>query len=274
MWMVDNYNVSVQRACDCVSLCRSMFYYKAHMRSDSLLRMRIGEIARTRVRYGFRRIHVLLRREGFKDNHKRVYRIYREDGLNLRTKRPRRNRAGAHRLERIQNARINKIWSMDFVQDSLYNSSRFRILAVVDNFSKKCLGLLAGKSLKGADVVSELHNIALIENCIPDRIQCDNGSEFISKEVDKWAYDNKVTLDFSRPGKPTDNPYIESFNGKFRDECLSVNWFLSLEDAKTKIEHYKSEYNNFRPHSSLDDLSPKEFINLHANVPETLTKVV
>lgn len=270
IWLMDQYKVSANRACKCVLLARSMFYYKSHRRDDTLLRIRMNEIARTRIRYGFWRIYILLKREGFSDNHKRVYRIYREEGLNLRTKRPRRNRAGAHRLERVEVNTLNRVWSMDFVQDALYNGERFRILTVVDNFSKKCLGLLVGKSLKGADVAMELQQICLIENCNPERIQCDNGSEFISKDVDKWAYENNVILDFSRPGKPTDNPYIESFNGKFRDECLSVNWFLSLEDAKQKIDDWKWEYNYFRPHSSLDDLSPQEFIILHTNNPETL----
>lgn len=270
VWLIENYKVSIQRACKCTLLARSMFYYRSHRRDDSVLRMRMKEIASTRVRYGFWRIFILLHREGFTDNHKRVYRIYREEGLNLRTKRPRRNRAGAHRLDRVDNSSINKVWSMDFVQDSLFNGSKFRILTVVDNFSKKCLDLLVGKSLKGIDVATLLDQICLIENCTPERIQCDNGSEFISKEVDKWAYEKGITLDFSRPGKPTDNPYVESFNGKFRDECLSVNWFLSLDDAKEKIEAWKWEYNYFRPHSSLDDLSPQEFINLHQIHPETL----
>lgn len=269
IWLINQYQVSINRACKCVLLARSMFYYKSERRDDTILRMRINEIAKTRIRYGFWRIYILLKREGFTDNHKRVYRIYREEGLNLRAKRPRRNRAGAHRLERIEITTLNKAWSMDFVQDALYNGERFRILIVVDNFSKKCLSLLVGKSLKGSDVASELQQICLIENCNPERIQCDNGSEFISKDVDKWAYENGVILDFSRPGKPTDNPYVESFNGKFRDECLSVNWFLSLEDARQKIDDWKWEYNYFRPHSSLDDLSPQEFINLQNN-PETL----
>lgn len=127
---------------------------------------------------------------------------------------------------------------------------------------------MVGKLLKGSDVAYELQQICLIENCNPERIQCDNGSEFISKDVDKWAYENGVILDFSRPGKPTDNPYVESFNGKFRDECLSVNWFLSLEDDRQKIDDWKWEYNYFRPHSSLDDLSPQEFINLHKITPK------
>lgn len=270
IWLKVNFQVSVSRACQCVLLARSMFYYKSNRRDDSLLRMRINEIAKTRIRYGFWRIFILLRREGFTDNHKRVYRIYREEGLNLRTKRPRRNRAGAHRFERIENSGLNKVWSMDFLQDALFNGSRFRILAVVDNFSKKCLGLVVGKSLKGVDVVNQLKEICLVENCKPERIQCDNGSEFISKEVDKWAYENGVILDFSRPGKPTDNPYVESFNGKFRDECLSTNWFLSLEDAREKIDYWKREYNFFRPHSSLNDLAPQEFINLQSQDPKTL----
>ena len=158
---------------------------------------------------------------------------------------------------------------MDFVQDALFNGSRFRILAVVDTYSKKCLSLVVVKSLKGEDVRQELDNISLCEGVLPERIQCDDGSEFISKEIDRWAYEKKVTLDFSRPGKPTDNPYIESFNGKFRDECLSTNWFLDMEDAQQKIEDWKWEYNHFRPHSALDDLSPQEFIKLHENTPET-----
>lgn len=273
LWLIESYQISVQHACRCVLLARSVFYYKPHSREDRLLRMRINEIAKTRVRYGFKRIYILLKREGFTDNHKRVYRIYKEEGLNLRSKRPRRNRAGAHRLERIENSKINNVWSMDFVQDSLYNGNRFRVLTVVDNFSKKCLGLMAGKSLKGIDVVNQLERICNMESCKPERIQCDNGSEFISKEVDKWAYENGITLDFSRPGKPTDNPYVESFNGKFRDECLSVNWFLSLEDAKQKIEDWKWDYNLFRPHSSLNHLTPQEFINLHKKeerIPKTL----
>jgi putative transposase len=274
IWLKTNFQVSVSRACQCVLLARSMFYYKAERRDDSLLRMRINEIARTRIRYGFWRIFILLRREGFTDNHKRVYRIYREEGLNLRSKRPRRHRACAHRLERVENSSINKVWSMDFVQDALFNGSRFRILAVVDNFSKKCLGLVVGRSMKAVDVVAALSEICLVENIFPGYIQCDNGSEFISKELDKWAYEHKVTLDFSRPGKPTDNPYVESFNGKFRDECLSVNWFLDLEDAKEKIELWRWDYNLLRPHSSLNDLSPQEFINLQQNTSETLIKVV
>jgi putative transposase len=276
-WLVSNYRVSIQRACRCVKLVRAMYYYKRHRRDDTLLAMK--EIANTRVRYGFRRIFVLLKREGFSDNHKRVYRVYKACGLNLRTKRPRRSRSAEHRLERLDTQGINKVWSMDFVQDALFNGERFRVLTVVDNCTgppggKICHALLAGKSLRGIDVVGELGRICLIEGRFPGRIQCDNGSEFISKEMDLWAYSNSVTLDFSRPGKPTDNPYVESFNGKFRDECLSVNWFLPLDDAREKIEDFRWEYNHFRPHSALNDLTPKEFVNLHQETPETLLSTV
>lgn len=278
-WLISNYRVSIQRACWCVKLVRAMYYYKHHRRDDTLLAMRMKEIANTRVRYGFQRIFVLLKREGFSDNHKRAYRIYKACGLNLRTKRPRRNRSAEHRLERLDTQGINKVWSIDFVQDALLNGERFRVLAVVDNCTgppggKICHGLLAGKSLKGMDVVAELARVCLVEGCRPERIQCDNSSEFISKEMDLWAYSNGVTLDFSRPGKPTDNPYVESFNGKFRDECLSVNWFLSLDDVREKIEDFRWEYNHFRPHSALDDLTPKEFVNLHQGTPETLLSSV
>lgn len=206
-----------------------------------------------------------MKREGFTDNYKRVCRIYKGEGLNLRTKRPRRNRAGAHRLERLENNCLNKIWSMDFVQDALFNGIRFRILSIVDNYSEKCLNLTVGQSLKGRDVVDQLEQLKLFEGLIHERIKCDNRSEFISKEVDKWAYENEVTLYFSRPGKPTDNPYVESFNGKLRDECLSVNWSLLLEDTSNKINSWKEDYNSFRPHSSLNDLTLVEFIILQSN---------
>lgn len=271
MWLQDHFRVPVRRACRIVLLGHSMYYYRHTPREDSLLRLRMREIAQTRIRYGFWRIFILLRREGFRDNHKRAYRVYKEEGLNLRSKRPRRSRSAAHRLERLDTPALNRVWSMDFLQDALFNGSRFRILSVVDNYSKKCLSLLVGKSLRGSDVQQELSNIALYEGTVPQRIQCDNGSEFISKEVDRWAYENKVTLDFSRPGKPTDNPYVESFNGKCRDECLSINWFLSLEDACEKIEDWRWEYNHFRPHSALGDLSPQEFIKLHENTPPNST---
>jgi putative transposase len=229
------------------------------------------EIAQVRVRYGFWRIFILLRREGWRDNHKRVYRLYKEEGLNLRSKRPRRSKAASHRLERLELSSNHECWSMDFVADQLFDGRKFRCLTIVDNYSRQCPGILVGQSLKGEDVVTALGRIRQETDTLPKRIQVDNGSEFISKALDKWAYENKVTLDFSRPGKPTDNAFIESFNGSFRDECLNVNWFLSMEDAKEKIEAWRQEYNGFRPHSSLGDRTPEEWLKENIVKPEFST---
>ena len=220
--------------------------------------MRIREIAETRIRYGFWRIYILLRREGWKDNHKRAYRIYKEEGLNLRTKRPRRRKAAAHRVERPKLSSISQCWSMDFVSDQLFNGRRIRALAIVYNYSRECMKIHVAKSIKGSDVVKVLRQLEGTGRKIPPRIQVDNGSEFISKALDLWAYEKQVTLDYSRPGKPTDNPYIESFNGSFRDECLNVHYFMSVEDAPQMIDQWVWEYNHFRPHSSLSDLTPNE----------------
>lgn len=258
---MDSYRISIQRACFLVLLHRSMYYYQSQARDEQAIRRRMREIAMTRVRYGLDRIHVLLKREGWKDSRNRVYRLYKLEGLNLRSKRPRRSRSCSHRLDRLNVSNIHQSWSMDFVSDQLYDGRRFRALTVVDNYSRKCLAIYPGQSIKGEDVVQVMEMIKEKELQLPERIQVDNGSEFISKALDKWAYENNVTLDFSRPGKPTDNPYIESFNGSFRDECLNVNWFLSLEDAEQKIEAWRKEYNEFRPHSSLSNLTPDQVHN-------------
>jgi len=263
-FLMKDYRVSVRTACSTVLLPRSMYYYKSRMRDDALLRFRMREIASVRVRYGMERIFVLLRREGFKDNFKRIYRLYKLEGLNLRSKRPRRNRAGAHRTNRNPATRINECWSMDFVSDALFDGRKFRALTIVDNYSRKCLAIYPDQGIKGEKVVEIMQKITA-ENGFPKHIRVDNGSEFISKVLDKWAYENEVVLDFSRPGKPTDNAFIESFNGSFRDECLNTNWFLSLEDAHQKIENWRQEYNHFRPHSSLNNLTPEELINQEKN---------
>ena len=246
-----------------------MWYYKVHKREDRPVRARIKEIAATRVRYGYNRIHALLRREGWKDNKKRIHRIYKEEGLNLRSKSPRRNKAAAHRLERPGLERVYQCCSMDFVADQLFDGREFRVLTLVDNFSRQCIAARVGQSIKGSDVVRIMEEIKSIQRILPERIQVDNGSEFISKELDRWAYENNVTLDFSRPGKPTDNPFIESFNGSFRDECLNVNWFLSLDDAVQKITAWRDEYNNFRPHSSLNNLTPNEAAKRYQKSPKS-----
>tara|TARA_R110002096_G_scaffold99_5_gene449 strand:- start:10356 stop:11129 length:774 start_codon:yes stop_codon:yes gene_type:complete len=246
-----------------MQLSRSTYYYQSRKPTDAVLRKRINELAAARLRYGYQRIYILLRREGWHVNHKKVYRLYCEEGLNLRSKRPRRRRAAAHRMERPELTGVDQCWSMDFVADNLFNGRRIRALTVVDNFSRECMAIHVAHGIKGEQVVGVMEHLNQCYARQPLRIQVDNGSEFISKALDRWAYEHQITLDFSRPGKPTDNPFIESFNGSFRDECLNVNWFLSLNDAKEKIESWRMEYNQFRPHSSLDDLTPEEFYRKH-----------
>ena len=158
---------------------------------------------------------------------------------------------------------------MDFVADQLFDGRKFRALTLVDNFSRQCMAIRIGQSIRGIDVVRIMEEIKNEHKIIPERIQVDNGSEFISKDFDRWAYENKVILDYSRPGKPTDNPFIESFNGSFRDECLNVNWFLSMEDAEEKISTWREEYNSFRPHSSLNDLTPNEVVEMYQKSPKS-----
>ena len=223
------------------------------------MRMRIKELAAVRVRYGYKRIHVLLQREGWNINDKRVYRIYCEEGLNLRKKRSKKRTNEHFRMSRETARDINDCWSMDFASDSLFNGRRFRALTVVDIFSRECLGIEVDQGIKGEDVVNMLDYIKSLRG-VPRVIRCDNGPEFVSKVLDRWAYENKVTLDFSRPGKPTDNAFAESFIGSFRDECLNANWFLSLEDARDKIEAWRVDYNEYRPHSSLDYKTPDDFV--------------
>lgn len=257
--LLNNYRASVHQVCGAIMLHRSVWYYKSQKnRDDTVLKHRIKEIANTRIRYGYQRIYILLRREGWRDNKKRVYRLYKEEGLNLRSKRPRRSKSAAHRLDRINFTEKNQCWSMDFVADQLFDGKKFRSLTVIDNYSRKCLGIMVGQSINGEQVATFMDYVKQKEQGSPNRIQVDNGSEFISKSLDKWAYDNSVMLDFSRPGKPTDNAFIESFNGSFRDECLNTNWFLSLQDAEEKIERWRIEYNEYRPHSSLNGLTPSE----------------
>lgn len=265
--LVDRYRVGVRRACTLLRQSRSAWYYQPAHNDDGPLLRRIEEIAAVRVRYGFWRIYVLLRREGWQVNHKRVYRLYRQAGLNLRRKRPRRRKAAAHRLDRVILTHPNQCWSMDFVADALFDRRRFRALTVVDNFTKESLAIEVAQQLKGEDVVAVMQRLQG-ERGVPDRIQTDTGSEFISLALDRWAYDQGVTMDHSRPGKPTDNPFIESFNGSFRDECLNTHWFMSLDDARQKIESWRQDYNHFRTHSSLGDVPPAEFAAKFTTLPQ------
>lgn len=229
------YQVSERRACRVAKVHRPLVRYQRRADDQAALRMRIREIAAVRVRYGYQRIHVLLRREGWLVNHKRVYRLYCLEGLHLRCKRPRRHVSAAHRVERVLASRPDESWSMDFVSDALFDGRRLRALTVIDNFTRESLAVEVDQGITGQRVAEVLEGISSTRGSFPERIFLDNGPEFVSKALDLWAYEHGVTLDFSRPGKPTDNAMIESFNGRLRDECLNVNWFLSLEDARAKI---------------------------------------
>lgn len=200
----------------------------------------------------------MLQREGWQDNHKRVYRLYRAEGLSLRHKRPKRNKSARLRQPKSIVTAINEIWSMDFVSDALFDGRRLRALTVVDNYTRESLAIDVGQSLKGEDVVRVLTMI-VAERGVPQTIKVDNGSEFISKAMDRWAYEHGVELDFSRPGTPTDNAKVESFNGRFRQECLNEHWFLSLDNARGKIAAWRQYYNESRPHSALQWETPAEF---------------
>lgn len=178
----------------------------------------------------------------------------------MRLKPPKRRVSSKQRKETVSAVRRNECWSMDFVADALFDGRRIRILTIVDNFTRENLNVSAKFRFKGVDVANTLDEV-IRRYGIPKTIKVDNGPEFISKEVDLWAYSHKVELDFSRPGKPTDNAFIESFNGRFRQECLNQHWFLSLEDAELKIKAWSEDYNKERPHSSLGNMTPEEFIN-------------
>lgn len=220
--------------------------------------MRLRELAMARIGYGYRRLHILIAREGWSVNHKRVYRLYKEEGLAMRKRPPRRRKSCLKRELRPAAARKNECWSMDFMSDELFDGRRIRLLTIVDIHTRESLAIYVGQRIRGSEVVQVLERVTE-ERGRPQTIQVDNGPEFISKDVDLWAYWNHVKLDFSRPGKPTDNAYIESFNGRFRQECLNEHWFMDLEDARDKVESWRRDYNGERPHSSLGNATPEEF---------------
>ena len=260
-YLQGQYQVSERRGCAVLRFDRSSHRYRLRRDDQAFLRHRIREIAASRVRYGYRRVYVALRREGMVVNHKRVRRLYREEGLNLRIKRPRRHVSAAHRIERQQATTPNEVWSMDFVSDALFDGRRLRALTLLDVFTRESLAIEVDKGITGEQVVAILDAV-IASRAVPKRIRVDNGPEFVSNALDRWAYEHGVTLDFSRPGRPIDNAFVESFNGRLREECLNAHWFLSLDDARDKIEAWRRFYNESRPHSSLGDRTPCEFASL------------
>ena len=252
------HGYSERRACALTRQHRST-QRKPSRRDPRLeLRQRMHEIAQTRIRYGYRRIQIMLRREGWPISRNLVYRLYREEGLALRSKRPRRRKMVVHREARIKPSRPNQVWSLDFVHDQLSGGQKFRILTVVDVYSREGLAIEVDYRLKAENVVEVLNRLVR-QRGAPKFLFADNGAEFTGHLVDLWAYHHNVRIDFSRPGKPTDNAFIETFNGSLRDECLNLHWFDNLAEAKRLIEVWRIDYNVSRPHMGIGNIPPKEY---------------
>ena len=237
---------------------RTTYTYVSQKKDDEHIRKRLRELAQKKRKYGSPMLHILLRREGLVINHKRTERIYKEEGLSLRKKRRRKKTASESRVEMYRASKPNEKWAMDFVADSLYNGRRLRMLTVIDEYTRECPVIEVDTSLTGHRVTQVLDRVALNRG-LPESIVVDNGPEFISKALDAWAYKRGIKLHFIRPGKPSDNCFIESFNGTFREECLNENWFLNIKDARNIVENWRVEYNRERPHTSIGKIPPEEF---------------
>ena len=266
--LVERFRVGRRRACGLVLLCRATFYYGAHRPDDTPIRARLRDLAQARQRWGYQRLHILLRREGWLINKKRTHRIYREEGLSVRTKV--RKKRGAHlRVVPAAPTAANERWAMDFVQDQLMSGGRFRALTAVDTFTRQCPIIAVDTSFNGKKVAAALDGLAATRG-YPKTITGDNGSAFYSKEMDAWAYRRGVRLDFIRPGKPVENGYIESFNGRLRDELLNAELFSDLVDARKKTEAWRRDYNGNRPHSALSGMTPTEFAEHHGQKEQAI----
>jgi len=243
-----------------VGISRSSVRYEAKRSGDQELRERLRELAGQRRRFGYRRLHVMLRREGEVVNHKRVYRLYREEGLSVRKRKRKSARGGREaRLPLEAPAGPNQLWCLDFVQDTLWWGRKIRLLTVEDVFTREALAIEVDTSLSGVRVARVLDRVIGEHGRRPREIVLDNGPELTSRALDQWAYERGVHLQFIDPGKPQQNGFIESFNGHFRDECLNEHWFLSLPHARRVVEDWRRDYNLNRPHSSLGNLTPEEF---------------
>ena len=256
-WVQGGFGVSERRTCRILCLCRATKRYTSRRDPQDALRQRLRELAAVRVRFGYRRLTILLRREGWHVNAKRVYRLYSQEGLAVRTK-VRKKIARRRPLVVEAATGANQRWSMDFVAARLDDGRLFRILTVLDQYTRECVGILAKRSLSGQDVASVLDG-ALAERGRPVSITVDNGSEFAGRVMDAWAHRHGVQLAFIRPGRPTENGFIESFNGRLRDECLNVELFPSIEDTQRILEAWRHDYNHHRPHSAIGDETPAGF---------------
>ncbi len=261
-WLGEHYRVSERRACGLVGVGRSTCRYVSRQPRATELQAQLLHWAAERPRFGYRRLYVLLRREGWAVNHKRVYRLYRAAGLAVR-RRKRKRIAASQRLRVPIPVHSNERWSMDFMLDTLADGRPFRVLNVVDDCTRECVAIDVGRSIPGVRVVRVLERLRA-QRGLPAAIVIDNGPEFAGRVLDTWAYGAGVQLQFIRPGKPIENAFVESFNGKFRDECLNEHWFLNLAHAIATIERWRVDYNTVRPHSSLGNRTPDQFATFAA----------
>lgn len=248
--------ISERQACRFTGFARASQRYHPRRPARSELRARLHTLALLRPRWGYRRLYRLLRREGLRVNRKLVQRVYREEGLSVR--RRARKRVAVVRVPTLPPSGRNERWSMDFVSDALADGRKFRALTIVDEFTRECPAIEVDHSLPGARVVAVLERLRATRG-LPRTIVCDNGPEFRGEALDQWADLHGVTLQFIEPGKPVQNAFAESFNGRFRDECLNESWFVSLRDSRETIEGWRRDYNDVRPHSGLADATPTEF---------------
>lgn len=261
-WAQEVYRLSERRAARLMKMVRSSQRYRSRKDPQVPLRRRLQELAATYVRYGYRRLTVFLRREGWKVNAKRIYRLYSEEGLTVRTKQ-RKKLARRQRVPAPAAMRPNQCWSMDFMSDRLADGRPFRILTMVDQYTRECVALAADRSMSGTKVVEALNRASQEYGGKPESITCDHGSEFAGRVLEAWAMEHGVQLVFIRPGRPMENGFIESFNGRLRDECLNVEWFQSLEEARQKLAAWRYHYNHQRPHRALGDRTPASVAGEH-----------
>lgn len=256
-WAITEKDYSQRRACALVGIAAKTYRYTSRRADDGELRACLRTLAAERRRFGYRRLHILLARQGVWLNHKRLFRIYREERLGVR-KRGGRKRALGTRSPMVLPEQANERWSLDFVSDALASGRRFRVLAIVDDFTRECLGLVVETSLSGLRVGRELDRIAALRG-YPAMIVSDNGTELTSHAILRWQEERGVLWHYIAPGKPQQNGFVESFNGRFRDECLNEHLFGSMPGARRTIEQWRVDYNTHRPHTSLDGLTPTAF---------------
>lgn len=256
-WAITDKDYSQRRACRLAGVAPKVYRYRSRRGDDGALRARLRTLAADRRRFGYRRLHILLKREGVVVNHKKLFRIYRQERLTVRKRGGRKRAIGTRAPMTMPSAR-NVRWSLDFVSDALGDGRRFRILAVIDDYTRECIALVADTSLSGARVARELDALVMLRGR-PTTIVSDNGTELTSHAMLRWQLETGIAWHYIQPGKPQQNGFIESFNGRLRDELLNETLFGSLAQARRIIEYWRIDYNGHRPHTSLNGLTPNEY---------------